>query len=113
MLEEKLFSFQKMNKYFLMPFIIPITCFSTKFFSETMTTDNDNLDINDVSEDNTHTFVFLYQIIQSISLILGGLIYFIQLRHRKSAKPKNNEDDKGSEQTENEEKISRLKNLKE
>ena len=112
MLEEKLFSFQKMNKYFLMPFIIPITCFSTKFFSETMKTDNDNLDINDVSEDNTHTFVFLYQIIQSISLILGGLIYFIQLRHMKSAKPKNNEDDKGSEQTENEEKISRLKNLK-
>ena len=110
--EEKLFSFQKMNKFFLMPFIIPITCFSTKFFSETMKTDGETLDINDVSEDNTHTFVFLYQIIQSISLILGGLIYFIQLRHLKTTKPKNTEEDKSSEHTDSEEKIDRLKNLK-
>ena len=86
----KLFSFQKMNKYFLMPFIIPITCFSTKFFSETMKTDSDRINIKEVTEDNTHTFVFLYQIIQSISLIIGGLFYFIELRHLKKTKPKIN-----------------------
>ena len=75
---KSLFSFQKMNKYFLLPFFVPVICFSSKFFSETMKTDNDKIKIQDVSTDNTHTFVFLYQIIQSICLILGGLIYFIQ-----------------------------------
>ena len=82
---KKLFSFQTMNKYFLMPFSVPIICFSTKFFSEAMKTNDDDIDIKNVSEDNTHTFVFLYQIIQSISLILGGLYYFIQRRHMKSS----------------------------
>ena len=110
--EERLFSFQKMNKYFLMPFIIPITCFSTKFFSETMKTDNDNKDIKDVSDDNTHTFVFLYQIIQCFSLILGGLIYFIQLRHLKMIKQNQSEVDSSSELIESGERISKLKNLK-
>ena len=110
--EERLFSFQKMNKYFLMPFIIPITCFSTKFFSETMKTDNDNKDIKDVSDDNTHTFVFLYQIIQCFSLILGGLIYFIQLRHLKMIKQNKSEVDSSSELIESGERISKLKNLK-
>ena len=86
----KLFSFQKMNKYFLMPFIIPITCFSTKFFSETMKTDDDEINIKDVTEDNTHTFVFLYQLIQSMSLIVSGLFYFIELRHLKKPKQKQN-----------------------
>ena len=110
--EERLFSFQKMNKYFLMPFIIPITCFSTKFFSETMKTDNDNKDIKDVSDDNTHTFVFLYQIIQCFSLILGGLIYFIQLRHLKMIKQNQSEVDSRFELIESGERISKLKNLK-
>ena len=110
--EERLFSFQKMNKYFLMPFIIPITCFSTKFVSETMKTDNDNKDIKDVSDDNTHTFVFLYQIIQCFSLILGGLIYFIQLRHLKMIKQNKSEVDSSSELIESGERISKLKNLK-
>ena len=74
-----LFSFQKMNKYFLLPFFVPIICFSTKFFSETMKTDGGDIDIEDVTTDNAHTFVFLYQIIQSICLILGGLLYFYTL----------------------------------
>ena len=71
-----LFSFQRLNKYFLMPFFIPIICFSTKFFSETIKTDNGNKDIKDVSEENKYTFIFLYQIIQSICLVFGGLLYF-------------------------------------
>ena len=72
-----LFSCQKLNKYFLLPFFIPIICFTTKFFSETMKTDGDKKTIDQVTTDNTHTFVFLYQIIQSLCLILGGLLYFI------------------------------------
>ena len=79
-----LFSFQKLNKYFLMPFFVPIICFTTKFFSERMKTDGYRIDIRDVTSDNTHTFVFLYQIIQSICLILGGLLYFVSQHTSKS-----------------------------
>ena len=84
--KEKLFSFQKMNKYFLFPFFVPIICFTTKFFSETMKTDGETIDIKDVTEDNSNTFVFLYLLIQGICLIFGGLLYFIQLRYLKSEK---------------------------
>ena len=79
-----LFSFQKLNKYFFLPFAVPIICFTTKFFSETMKTDDSRINIKDVSLDNTHTFVFMYQIIQSICLILGGLLYFITVRTSKT-----------------------------
>ena len=79
-----LFSFQKLNKYFLMPFFVPIICFTTKFFSERMKTDGWRIDIRDVTSDNTHTFVFLYQIIQSICLILGGLLYFVNIYKSKT-----------------------------
>jgi hypothetical protein len=84
-----LFSFQKLNKYFLMPFFVPIICFTTKFFSETMKTDGGDIDIEDVTTDNAHTFVFLYQIIQSLCLFLGGLLYFVTLytsRSKRSSK---------------------------
>ena len=81
---KNLFSFQKLNKYFLLPFFIPIICFSTKFFSETMKTDGGKIKIENVTSDNTHTFVFLYQIIQSICLILGGLLYFISVHKSKT-----------------------------
>ena len=78
------FSFQKLNRYFFLPFFIPIICFSTKFFSETMKTNDDKKKIEEVTIDNTHTFAFIYQIIQSICLILGGLLYFISLYRSKS-----------------------------
>ena len=81
------FSFQKLNKYFLMPFFVPIICFTTKFFSEAMKLNDREIDIKDVTEDNTHTFVFMYQIIQSICLILGGLSYFM-CAHRSKIKKK-------------------------
>ena len=79
-----LFSFQRLNKYFFLPFFVPIICFTTKFFSETMKTDGDNKNIKDVKIDETHTFVFLYQIIQSICLILGGLLYFVNIYKSKT-----------------------------
>ena len=84
------FSFQKLNKYFLFPFLIPIICFSTKFFSETMKTDGNNIRIENVTIDNTHTFVFIYQIIQSLCLFLGGLSYFIVLYKIKTSDTKSN-----------------------
>jgi hypothetical protein len=85
-----LFSFQKWNKYFLMPFFVPIICFTTKFFSERMKTDGWRIDIRDVTSDNTHTFVFLYQIIQSICLIFGGLLYFVSQHTSRSRRESRN-----------------------
>ena len=79
-----LFSFQRLNKYFFLPFFVPIICFTTKFFSETMKTDGGNKNIKDVTIDEAHTFVFLYQIIQSICLILGGLLYFVNIYKSKT-----------------------------
>ena len=84
--KEKLFSFYKLNKYFLMPFFVPIVCFSSKFFIEPILTDDSRLKIKDIDTDNSITFVYLYHILQSISLILGGLIYFISHCISKSRK---------------------------
>ena len=77
--KESLFSFQKLNKYFLFPFFVPLACFSTKFFNETMKTDNGKKDIKELTEDNIHTFAFLYKIIQGICQMIGGSLYFITL----------------------------------
>ena len=107
--KQRLFSLQKMNKYFLMPFAIPILCFPTKFFSETMKTDGDKINIKDVSSDNAHTFVFLYQIIQSFSHIFGGLFYFIEKKMTKSKNQNQNieeqEQNKNNSPINNEDKI--------
>ena len=40
------------------------------------------IDRADVADNNTHTFVFIYQIIQTICLILGGLLYFFLLKNQ-------------------------------
>ena len=79
-------SFQKLKKYFWLPFLIPIICFTSKFFSEEMKTNGGEKDIEDVTEENTHTFVFLYQIIQTICLILGGLLHFLSVHKSKTRK---------------------------
>ena len=78
--KECLFSINRMNKYYLFPFLVPIVCYSTKFFSEPMKMDNGKIKyVQDVTEENCHTFVFLYQMINSTSLIFGGLLYFISI----------------------------------
>ena len=108
-----LFSFQRLNKYFLIPFFIPIICFSTKLFSEAMKTDDGRINIKDVSDDNVHTFVFLYQIIQSICLILGGLLYFVTVYKSESKIYINelniNSDPASNEKTKNDNIIKKIK----
>ena len=108
---QHLFSLQKMNKYFLMPFFIPIICFTTKFFSERMKTDGRRIDIRKVTSDDTNTFTFLYQIIQSICLILGGLLYFISLIISRSQREILNSSDGNDDSTNNSKKMI-LKNVK-
>ena len=82
------FSFAKMNKYYLFLFLVPIICYSTKFFSEVMKNPPDystthktcpNIDVE-------RTFVFLYTIINSLSHLTGGLLFFISLLITKSDK---------------------------
>ena len=76
--KECLFSINRMNKYYLLPFLVPLVCYSTKFFSEPMKMKNGEIKyVENVTEENCHTFVFLYQMINSTSLIFGGLLYFV------------------------------------
>ena len=83
--KECLFSFNRMNKYYLFPFLVPLVCFSTKFFSEPMKMKNGQIKyVQDVTEENCHTFVFLYQMINSTSLIFGGLLYFVTIIRTKT-----------------------------
>ena len=72
-----LFSFQKVNRYILFPFLVPIICFATKFFSEPMKDNKKEINLSELLPDVEHTFVFLYQMINSLSLFFGGLFYFI------------------------------------
>ena len=74
-----------MNKYFLFPFIIPLIAFFVKFFYGPIKQNDGKIEnIEDVSEENTHTFAFLYQIINSTSMILGGLLYFVTVIRTKT-----------------------------
>ena len=80
-----LFSFNRLNIYYLLPFLIPLVCYSTKFFSEPMKMKNGEItDVREVSEENCHTFTFLYQMINSTSLIFGGLLYFVTIIRTKT-----------------------------
>ena len=83
--KECLFSCNRMNKYYLLPFLVPLVCYSTKFFSEPMKMNDGKIsNVNDVSLENCHTFVFLYQMINSTSLIFGGLLYFVSIIRTKT-----------------------------
>lgn len=93
--KECLFSITKMNKYYLFPFLVPIVCYSTKFFSEVMKFGNENPEAvkkNGVKEEVEHSFVFLYTMINGVSHTMGGLLYFISILRTKSEKIKSKND---------------------
>ena len=81
--KEFIFSIQKMNKYYYLPFLVPILCFLTKFFSEPIKDDDGKIKLNDIKKNIEHTFVFLYQIINSTSLIFGGLLHYVSVLKSK------------------------------
>ena len=82
--KESLFSFNRMNKYYLFPFLVPIVCFNTKWFSEPMKVNDGKVKIDNVSDENCHTYVFLYQMINSTSIIFAGLLYFVSYVRTKT-----------------------------
>ena len=75
------FSLNKMNKYYLLPFLVPIVCYCTKFCSDPLKMNDDGSikDVSEVTVENCHTFVFLYQMINSTSIIFAGLLYFVSI----------------------------------
>lgn len=99
------FSFAKMNKYYLLPFILPIVCFFTKFCTEPMK-EGPEKKRNDINEDVEHTFVFIYTLINSISHIIGGLLYFISLLKSQSQKTKLVENTEGSKSSKKKDKLA-------
>jgi len=74
-----LFSFTKINKYYLIPFITPLFCFTCNFLVELM-----------IKESNGLNFLYI-PIISSIGDIIAGLIYFIQLYKNKNKNLDSNE----------------------
>ena len=88
--KECLFSFTKMNKYYLFPFLVPLVCFSTKFCTDPMKTGLDDRSKTG-NKDVEHTFVFIYLFINGVSHILGGLLYFISLLKTVTVRPKSEE----------------------
>ena len=79
------FSLNKMNKYYLLPFLVPIVCYCTKFCSDPLKNDRGKIsNVNDVTNENLHTYVFLYQMINSTSIIFSGLLYFISIIRRQT-----------------------------
>ena len=79
------FSLNKMNKYYLLPFLVPIVCYCTKFCSDPLKNNRDKIsNVNNVSNENLHTYVFLYQMINSTSIIFSGLLYFISIIRRQT-----------------------------
>jgi len=66
--EEKkpLFSFAKINKYFIFPFLSPVFCFLANFFIGLIS-----------SQEGVNHFDFLMSLVISLSYVGGGLLYFI------------------------------------
>ena len=64
--KDYLFSFTKINKYFIFPFICPIICFLSNFFLDLI------MHVKGINNSE-----FLVSMIFSFSYILGGLLYFI------------------------------------
>ena len=64
--KECLFSFAKINKYYLFPFISPIFCCTANFFIHTISKGNSHME--------NHLFLTLYI---DLSYLLGGLLFFI------------------------------------
>jgi hypothetical protein len=63
--------------------MVPVVCYFTKFFSEPMKTNGKTVKVDDIDPIQEHKFIFLYQLINSTSLIFGGLLYFYSLIQSK------------------------------
>ena len=74
-----LFSFAKINKYFIFPFLCPIFCMICNFFIEKIN--------NDEGLKNKECFL---AIIECTTFIGGGLLYFISSLREKTEETRDN-----------------------
>ena len=74
-----LFSFAKINKYFIIPFLSPIFCFLANLFLDLLLK---NRGIANLS--------FLISMIESTSYIIGGLLYFISWIRTRTEETRDN-----------------------
>ena len=70
--KKSLFSFTKMNKYYLLPFITPIAGFICNLFASLLSKEIENPNF------------FFFPILNCLSDLLAGLIYFVQLYKNKN-----------------------------
>ena len=77
--KECLFSFDRINKYYLFPFLAPIFCMLANFFL--------GLVRNKIS-DKVNNYEFLLSMFINFSYIFGGLIYFISFIKNKTEETK-------------------------
>ena len=77
--KEFLFSFAKINKYYLFPFLAPIFCCLANFFIHSIYEENKNMD--------THFFLTIHI---DCTYLIGGLLYFISKIRTKTEETRNN-----------------------
>ena len=70
---ESLFSFAKINKYYLFPFLAPIFCCTANYFIHTLYNDNPSMEM--------HMLLTIYI---DCSYLFGGLLYFISSIREKT-----------------------------
>ena len=76
--KEHLFSFAKINKYFIFPFLCPIFCFLANLF------------LSFISKDNVlKNKEFLFSLLIHLSYLGGGLLYFISSLRTKTEQTRN------------------------
>ena len=77
--KESLFSFAKINKYYLFPFLAPIFCCTANYFIHTLSNDNPSMEM--------HMFLTIYI---DFSYLFGGLLYFISSIREKTYETRDN-----------------------
>ena len=87
--KECLFSFGKINKYFIIPFLCPIFCFLANYFFRLYTKIpyENSMDENSIHNKVRKKLYFLSSIF-SLTYLGGGLLYFIAYIRTKTEAPK-------------------------
>ena len=77
--KEHMFSFAKINKYYLFPFLAPIFCMLGNYFIHLISKNNNN---------NGNNLEFTFSIFINLTYIMGGLLYFISFIRTKTEESK-------------------------
>ena len=76
--KQRLFSFARINKYYIIPFICPVSCFLANFFLDRFG-----------GTEGINKPLFFIPFLVTLSYVLGGLIYFISWIRTKTRETQN------------------------